>query len=722
MAEQLQGTLERIVFANEEKQFLVAEFQPEKESRKVTITGILPGVQCGESLLLQGEWVRHPQHGSQFRVESFEARLPASVHGIRRYLGSGLIPGIGKTYAGKIVDHFGEDTLKVISEQSARLREVPGIGAERARRIKQGWEEQRALRSVMVFLQTYGISANRCLRLVKRYGEATEDILRKDPYRLADEIEGIGFATADQIAVNLGLPSDGAERIRAALRHSLQKAAEEGHTAVPRGDLVARSTEVLGLSAEAVEPVLDQAVGRGEILAVQEGTLLQRKDLAHAETRAARSLRRLQASPSALPGIVVDKAIEWAAAREGAGFAFAPEQAEAIRGALEAPVAVLTGGPGTGKTTLLRALTAILRAKKVRIALASPTGRAAQRLAGATGMRAHTVHRLLGIDPQGGFQHGEDEPLETDFLIVDEASMLDIRLAASLLAAVPVGAHLLLVGDANQLPSVGPGDFLRNLIESGQFPVVRLQRVFRQAEESPIVDLAYRVLGGEARFPQPAQRAPAPVGGEGGLQWILAESPEECVEKTCGLVDAIGRLVPGTDPLRDLQVLVPLHKGVAGVGNFNQRLKEILNPRPPATVNGRPDLAVGDKVIQQRNNYEVGLFNGDIGRIVEVDAKDGRVVLEVEGERYALERGQSGDLALAYAITVHKSQGSEYPVLVLPLLRQHYLLLRRNLVYTALTRGKQAVFFVGDLAAYGMAVRQTADTRRSTDLVRKIGG
>ncbi len=715
MADELKGTIERIVFSNEEKQFLVAEFSPGEGGGKVTVTGVLPGVQCGESLVLTGEWVSHPRHGKQFRVEGFESRLPSSVHGIRRYLGSGLIPGIGKTYAAKIVEHFGAETLDVISTKSSRLREVPGIGKERARKIKEGWEEHRAFRSVMVFLQTYGVTAAKCLRLVKRYGESTEKILRADPYRLADEIEGIGFLTADRIAVNLGLPSDGPARILAGIFYSFQAAADEGHTALPRGDLVSRSSEILGLPGETVEPVLERALGEERIVPLQGGSLLQRSDLAAAEERIARSLVRVVCADSALPRIKIEKALEWAADR--AGFAFAPEQEEALRTALSGPLTILTGGPGTGKTTILRSLTAVLTAKRVRVALASPTGRAAQRMAEATGLPARTIHRLLEYDPVGGgFVHNEKRPLPCEFLIVDEASMLDVRLAASLFCAVGAGTRVLLVGDADQLPSVGPGDVLRNLIECGRFSVVRLRQVFRQEGGSRIVDLAYRILGGQKAFPFSPAEVPRRPDAEGDAQLILAADPETCLDRVLRLLDYLPRAMPGIDAVRDVQVIVPLHKGLVGVGSLNERLKERLNPNQ-----GQGLFARGDKVIQTRNNYDLGVFNGDSGIVADADSGDGSLEVDFPGSRVRYERGQVSDLSLAYAITVHKSQGSEYPVVVLPLLKQHFLLLRRNLLYTAVTRGKRAVFVVGDPDAYAMAVRQTSDSRRITDLPRKIG-
>lgn len=717
--ETLRGTLERIVYSNEEKQYLVAEFRPEDSKNKIIITGIFPGVQCGESLELKGEWNRHPRHGEQFRASSFEARLPSSVHGIRKYLGSGLIPGIGKTYAKKIVDHFGKDTMDIISRQSARLLEVPGIGKERARKIKEGWEEHAMQRAVLVFLQTYGISAAKCLRLVRQYGDQTEIILKNNPYRLANDMEGIGFKTADQIAVNLGIPSDSSARIGAGLLHALQMAADDGHTALPRGDLVSRSCELLGLSSLAVEPVLDQKVADGDICLLRQGTMVQRRDLARSEERMAKQLKHLVCAQSCLPKIDTDRAVEWAMEREG--FSFAPEQMEALQVALRHPVSLLTGGPGTGKTTILRSLVAILTAKKVSVSLASPTGRAAQRMSEATGIAASTIHRLLQYDPsKGGFQYREERSLKCDFLIVDETSMLDVRLAASLVAAVRPGAHLLFVGDPDQLPSVGPGDVLRNLIQSELFPVVRLQRVYRQSRDSRIIDLAYQVLGGNTSYPYEILEQPRALEDNGDVQWIRADTPEACVDRVLRLLKYLPKVKNGLDPVRDVQVISPLHKGVAGVANLNHTIKEQMDRERTPHSQGSSFFSVGDKIIQNRNNYDLGIFNGDTGIVVATDKEKGTLEADFSGVQVTIDRGNLSDVALAYAITVHKSQGSEYPYLILPLMKQHFLLLRRNLIYTAITRGKKAVFFVGDPTAYSMAVRQVDDQKRSTDLVGKI--
>lgn len=717
MAERIEGTLERIIFFNEEKHYCVADFSPEK-GEKIVVTGVFPGVECGEYLQLEGEWVRHPRHGAQFRATSFESRLPASVHGIRKYLGSGLISGIGKTYARKIVDHFGTETIRVISEESARLREVPGIGKERARAIKQAWDRHHAFRSVMIFLQTYGVTPSRCLKLVKRYGEETEAVLRSNPYRLASEVDGIGFKTADAIAVNLGLASDGRERIAAGLVHVGKMAEEEGHTALPRGDWVSRASELLGLAPYAIDPVLDASIGQKCIVALESGTILQGATLAGAEQRLARAIIDLATARSQLPPIKIDAAVQWA--RERAEIDFAPAQEQALRLALQKPVAVLTGGPGTGKTTILRVLVSILQPKKVRVALASPTGRAAQRLSEATGMEALTIHRLLEFDPAtGGFLRKPGKPIEADYVIIDESSMLDTFLAASLIAAIRPGAHLLLVGDADQLPSVGPGNVLRDIIASGSFPVVRLDRIFRQASGSHIVGLAHSILAGQQSSGLQALEAPDKPALQGEVQWLEATDSATVLERIIRLVKYLAKACPGLNLRNDLQVLSPMHKGEVGVANLNERLREILNP---GAVNQPGLFAAGDKVMQNRNNYELGIYNGDIGMVEKINPGGGGMEVTFGRQKVELGRSDFSDLSLAYAVTVHKSQGSEYPVVILPLVRQHFVLLQRNLLYTAVTRAKAALFLVGDQSALSMAVKRREGDQRITHLVPKIQG
>lgn len=768
----LTGVLERIIFFNEENHYTIAELRPETAKAAddpasappaegkslVTIVGPLPGVQCGETLQLTGEWTKHAQHGAQFKITGYKSELPSSVYGIRKYLGSGLVPGIGKVYANKIVDAFGVDTFRVLSEESGKLRKVPGIGKVRAGAIKAAWEEQRTLREVHIYLQTYGVTTSQCVKIVNQFGPEAKQIITHEPYRMAREIDGIGFKTADRIAINLGYANDAPPRLDAGLIYALETLQEEGHTAYPREELVTYTATLLETSAERVEARIDALIAQKAIvahvpsgaetstpdalLAARNAAAIQLPLNTRAEQKIADTVRRLTAVPSGLPAIKVDAAVQWA--QDKAGFAFHPLQSSAIKNALTHKFSILTGGPGTGKTTILRALVDILKAKKVRVTLAAPTGRAAQRLAGTTGGFASTIHRLLKFE-RGAFTVNEAHPLATDFLIVDEASMLDTRLAAALLQAVPARAHLLLVGDIDQLPSVGAGNVLKDLIavsselvasgpipspiahrpspaEAPALPVTRLSFVYRQGKESSIVTTAHAINEGVAQ--------PPPVLGEVGkaqtwsdLNFIAATDAEDCLAK---IVELCTHFIPAHfkwfNPIADVQVLAPMHKGTVGVGNLNTRLQAALNPHQKGLRAVSGEYRPGDKLIQLRNNYDKGLFNGDIGTVVSTDLTKGTLIADFDGESHVFERGEFGDVALAYAISIHKSQGSEYPVVIVPLLKAHFMMLQRNLVYTAITRGKKKVFLVGEPAAYSMAVRNAESKFRHTHLRQKIVG
>jgi exodeoxyribonuclease V alpha subunit len=792
----LTGVLERIIFLNEENHYTIAEFRTDAASDKITITGALPGAQCGETLHLRGTWTKHAQHGDQFKVDSFKAELPSNVYGIRKYLGSGLVPGIGKVYANKIVDAFGTDTFRTLSEESAKLRDVPGIGKVRASAIKKAWDDQRALREIHIFLQTYGVTTSQCVKLVQRYGQEAKKILLEEPYRVAREIDGIGFKTADKIAINLGYANDAAPRLDAGLLFSMETLQEEGHTALREADLTDHATQLLETSADRITARIAALVEQKQLVSHAVGSaadprskvespklnerspasdpsfgirpstfglspplpgsaLLQLPHNNRAEEKIASAIVRLTKVVSGLPPIKTDAAVEWA--EKKAGFEFADQQRAALRHALTSKVSILTGGPGTGKTTILRALVDILRAKKVRIHLAAPTGRAAQRLAETTGGFASTIHRLLKYDPaKGGFSANDSTPLATDFLVVDEASMLDTRLAASLFQAIPSRAHLLLVGDTDQLPSVGAGNVLKDLIASAAtiapspttnyqlpttpsstsstshfsastgaspatpLPVTRLNVIYRQKGQSQIVTTAHAINGGDPTLP-PSTAELASVQAWSDLTFIIADSADDCLAKTIALcTEFIPRHYDWFDPRRDVQVLAPMHKGTAGVGNFNLQLQAALNPRGQAFRGPSGEFRAGDKIIQLRNNYDKALFNGDIGTVTAVDPDAATITADFDGEIHTFDRGELSSLALAYAISIHKSQGSEYPVVIVPLLKAHFMMLQRNLLYTAITRGKKKVFLVGEPAAYAMAVRNSESKLRSTHLREKI--
>lgn len=714
----MQGVLDRIVYFNDENQYCIGEFVENKTKQRITIIGTLPGVQCGETLLINGEWTEHQAHGLQFKIQTFESKLPSTVHGIRKYLGSGLVPGIGPTYANKIVDYFKEDTLRIISEDSGRLKEIEGIGQQRAKSIKEAWDEQQAYRDVFMFLKTYGISTNRCLKLVKKYGNSAIQILKTNPYQLADEIDGIGFKTADKIALNLGLPNDGAVRIDSGVLYVLGEIVGDGHTCSPREFLHDQAVHLLEIDSSKVADRIDSLIANGHLIVLNKDNSLQLPKLEKAETIIAESIIKIQNTPSSVPGIIVEKAMEWAATR--AGFEFAPEQAKAIETALTSKVSIITGGPGTGKTTILKALVDILKAKKARVVLAAPTGRAAQKMSQATNAYAQTIHRLLKYDAAiGGFAHNAETPLSIDFLVVDEASMIDTNLAKSLFRAIPGTAHVLFVGDVHQLPSVGPGSILNDMIKIGNIPTISLSRIFRQQNWSNIVTTAHAILAGQTGSIIP-KNSLLELEKDYDLQFIKTQTPEECVNLIKELCSNIIPKKHNADPIMDAQVIAPMHKGGAGIENLNVELQRVLNSTSKQVQLGNNRFKLGDKVIQTRNNYDKNIFNGDLGKIISIDTEAGMLKVNFDGQIVGLERSECSDLTLAYAISIHKSQGSEFPIVIIPLLKQHFVMLKRNLIYTAITRGRKKVFIVGDPIAYAMAVKNLDSTMRNTNLLEKM--
>ncbi|WP_084959768.1 ATP-dependent RecD-like DNA helicase [Thermoactinospora rubra] len=719
----LLGVLERITFQSEETGYTIARVATERSSAElVTAVGPLLGAQVGESLRLTGRWTSHPRYGRQFEVWSYATVLPATIQGIQRYLGSGLIKGIGPKMAERIVAHFGTDTLDIIEHHPERLVEVPGLGPKRTKMIAAAWEEQKIIKEVMVFLQGVGVSTSIAVRIFKQYGEAAITVVRGQPYKLADEVWGIGFKTADTIAQAVGIPHDSPERVKAGLRYTLSQAADDGHCFLPAPNLVADATKILDVPAELVASCLEQ-------LAAEEGVV--REDVPadqgsvpavylvpfhRAETALAASLLTLLTSPhdrlKAFQDVDWARAEQWLAAQTGAELA--PEQRQAVRLALTHKVAVLTGGPGCGKSFTVRSIVLMARARRAKVILAAPTGRAAKRLAELTGHEAVTVHRLLQLRPGGDATFDRDNPLDADLVVVDEASMLDLLLANKLVKAVPPGAHLLLVGDVDQLPSVGAGEVLKDLLAAPDIPRVRLTQVFRQAARSGVVVNAHRVNQG--RHPL--------LEGMDDFFLFPCEEPEEIAALT---VDVVARRIPrrfGLDPRRDVQVLAPMHRGAAGAGALNQALQEALTPAreglPERRYGGR-GFRVGDKVTQLRNNYDKNVFNGTVGVVTGLQPEESKLTVltdEEETVEYAFD--ELDELAHAYAVSIHRSQGSEYPAVVIPLATSAWMMLQRNLLYTAITRAKKLVVIVGSRRALAQAVRAKGAGRRHTGLTHRL--
>ncbi|MFA7761345.1 ATP-dependent RecD-like DNA helicase [Streptomyces sp. NRRL S-448] len=727
------GVLERITYANEESGYTVARVDTGRGGGDLlTVVGSLLGAQPGESLRMEGRWGSHPQYGKQFTVENYRTVLPATIQGIRRYLGSGLIKGIGPKIAERIVEHFGTDTLDVIEGEPKRLIEVPGLGPKRTKLIGAAWEEQKAIKEVMVFLQGVGVSTSIAVRIYKKYADASISVVKNQPYRLAADVWGIGFLTADRIAQAVGIPHDSPERVKAGLQYALSQSTDQGHCFLPEDRLIADGVKLLQVDTGLVIDCLaelaadPEGVVRESVPDPQGGpdplTAVYLVPFHRAELSLVGQVRRLlHAEDDRMPGfrdVDWEKALGWLAGRTGA--TLAPEQRDAVKLALTRRVAVLTGGPGCGKSFTVRSIVELARAKKAKVVLAAPTGRAAKRLAELTGAEASTVHRLLELKPGGDAAYDRERPLDADLVVVDEASMLDLLLANKLVKAVAPGAHLLLVGDVDQLPSVGAGEVLRDLLaEDGPVPAVRLTRIFRQAQQSGVVTNAHRINTG------------LPPITDGLPDFFLF--PEEDTEAAGVLaVDVAARRIParfGLDPRRDVQVLAPMHRGPAGAGNLNGLLQQAMTPaRPnlPEKRFGGRVFRVGDKVTQIRNNYEKGangVFNGTVGVVTGLDVDEQRLTVRTEeDEEIVYEFGELDELAHAYAVTIHRSQGSEYPAVVIPVTTGAWMMLQRNLLYTAVTRAKKLVVLVGSRKALGQAVRTVSAGRRYTAVAARLSG
>jgi exodeoxyribonuclease V alpha subunit len=730
----LEAVLERITYANEDTGYTIARVATERTGPDLlTVVGALLGAQVGESLRLTGRWGSHPKYGKQFHVDSFTTVLPATIQGIRRYLGSGMIKGIGPMMAERMVTHFGTEILSIIEQQPGRLIEVHGLGPKRTKKIADAWEEQKAIKEVMVFLSGVGVSTSLAVRIYKTYADSAISIVRAEPYRLASEVWGIGFKTADTIAQAVGIPHDSPQRIKAGLQYTLSQAADNGHCYLPEPDLVRDATKILEVDQQLIGPCLDELV-------TEEGVVREPLPASDATVaavylvpfhRAERSLAAglldlLNSSHERLAAFAHldwDKALGWLHHQTGQDLAAG--QQEAVTLALTSKVAVLTGGPGCGKSFTVRSIVKLATAKNATVVLVAPSGRAAKRLAELTGHEACTVHRLLELQPGGEAKYDRDNPLDADLVVVDETSMMDVILANKLIKAIPKGAHLLLVGDVDQLPSVGAGEVLRDLLAAGNIPRVRLTQIFRQAQQSGIIVNAHRINHGQ----------PPQLTGFPDFYWFGCEPPEDSgvhpAEQTATLVvDIVARRIPakfGLDPVRDIQVLAPMHRGPSGAGNLNALLQEALTPQrdgtPEKRYGGRV-FRVGDKVTQLRNNYhkgQAGIFNGTVGVVTGFSPEEQTMtMLTDEDEQVDYDFAELDELAHAYAITIHRSQGSEYPAVVIPLTTSSWLMLQRNLLYTGVTRAKQLIVLAGSRRALAQAVRTPGAGRRHTALTHRL--
>jgi exodeoxyribonuclease V alpha subunit len=745
MPESLSGEIERITFHNLDNGYCVLRVRARGHRDIITVVGHLSQAVAGEYIQATGDWVTDRNHGLQFKADDLRTTPPHTTEGVAKYLGSGLVKGIGPKYAKKIVDVFGDRTLDVIDRSPSYLSQVKGIGPKRIERIRDGWQEQKAVRSIMVFLQSYGVGTARAVKIYKAYGDGAIEQVRANPYRLSTDIWGVGFRTADELAQRLGIPRDSPLRARAAVRHVLQEAASNGHVGLPEPLVIEQTAQLTQIDTETIQGAVedlrindeivrdtpDQASGGrkppdsvgaylesgglrhplAEELA-QLDTLLYLKPLFLAELGVTRSVKALQQGGHPLPVTDVEKALAWV--EQKMGITFADAQRDAVQAAMTQKLLVLTGGPGTGKTTIVRAILEIFHAKHQRVGLCAPTGRAAKRLSESTGREAKTIHRLLEYDVAiGGFRRGKENPLDLDLLVVDETSMADVVLMNQLLRAVPPWASVVLVGDVDQLPSVGPGSVLKDLIDSDRVAVVRLTHIHRQAGSSWIIRAAHAVNHGD-------EPESAPPGGEGDFYFIEANDENAVVER---IVTMVKERIParfGLDPFRDVQVLAPMNKAVVGVQNLNKQLQDALNPagdRPKEVQRYGTAFRVGDKVIQTQNNYTREVFNGDIGRITSIEAIDQVVTVAFDGREVEYDFSDLDELQLAYAVSIHKAQGSEYAAVVIPVHTQHFIMLQRNLLYTGITRGKKLVALVGSRRALGIAVRK-ADTARRFSLLK----
>jgi len=713
--DRLAGLVERVTFHNEQNGFCVLRLKVKGERELITLIGHAPVVSPGEYASASGNWVTDREHGRQFRAVFVKISPPTTLTGIERYLGSGMVKGIGPVYAGKLVKAFGAAVFDVIEQSPERLREIPGIGEVRARKITSGWADQKVIRSIMVFLHAHGVSTSRAVRIFKTYGQGAIEIVQENPYRLAQDIRGIGFLSADTIAQKIGIAKDSPLRAQAGISYALTEASGQGHCGLPYADLVPLAVKLLDIAESIIETAIAQEVADEVLLpdTVEGQACVFLAPLYYAEQSIAAQIQRLDAGGTTLPAFEADKAIPWV--EQKLSIQLAGSQKEAIRLALSSKLLVITGGPGVGKTTLVKSILTIMTVKGVKPLLCAPTGRAAKRLSESTGLEAKTIHRLLEINPiNGQFKRNADNPLECDLLVADECSMIDVPLANQLLKAVATRTAVILVGDVDQLPSVGPGQFLTDLIDSGVVPVIRLTEVFRQAATSRIVRSAHQINRGV--FPS------LPEKGEASDFYLVAAEEPDVIAQT--VVDLVQTRLPRkfkVDPIRDIQVLCPMNRGITGARGINQALQAVLNPPGEHSVDKFGNrFSVGDKVMQIENNYDRDVFNGDIGFVTGVDQDEEELAVAFDGRVVSYPFGELDELVLCYATTIHKSQGSEYPVVVIPISTQHYMMLKRNLIYTGITRGKRLVVLVGQKRALAMAVKGKQVERRWSKLKERL--
>lgn len=720
--ETVDGTVKSVVFRNDETGFTILHVTPAETdgafrlaAREITVLGTCAAAWEGEELHATGEWVDDPVRGRQFKAKSVECIPPKSVEGVRRYLASGLIRGIGPVLANRIVDRFGAETIDVLDHHSGRLREIPKVGPKKIASIVQGWREGKGTREVMIFTQTYGISAGKAAKIYRTYGPDSVAIIKRDPYRLCRDIWGIGFATADRIALAVGLPKDSPLRARAAIVFTLRTEADEaGHCWTSEPDLLLHAQELVGISVETLAEALKHELDAGRV--VKEGDRLYLRDLWVAERRVAAKLKDLLASPPAFAPIDPDRAVAWWERKTG--FTLAPAQLRAVRASVGSKVSIVTGGPGVGKTTIIRALVEIFQARtgvhKITVQLGAPTGRAAKRMAESTGAPAQTLHRLLKYNPQtNAFTYNEERPLAGDVFIFDEMSMVDIRLMADLVVALPRRATLILVGDTDQLPSVGPGNVLRDLIASQTIPTSQLTEIFRQDSSGLIVRNAHHVNAGEP-FETRA--------GASDFYFVAQDDPAKALDL---VLDFMVTRIPRhfhLEPLQDVQVLTPMRRNLLGAENLNAAIQKRLNGAGPGVVRGGMEFRAGDRVMQLRNNYDKDVYNGDVGFVQSVESAERTLVVLFDGRPVEYRAADLDELTLAYATTIHKAQGSEYPAVIVLLHRQHYMMLQRNLLYTAITRGKKLVLVIGSPWAVKQAIETNVVRARRTSLAERLRG